>query len=267
MKKLFVFSIILLYLSFASSVFAKERVDSFDVTIRINQDSSIDFSEKIIYDFGEADMHGILRFIPIKYENSFGNYNLKISNISVTDEFSSPYKIKISQEGIDKMIKIGDPDVYVTGKKTYVINYTILRAITYFDTYDELYWNVTGNDWSVPILNASARVILPQSVSTSALQYDCFAGYAGSQGRCSSTLALHDERGLVGEVMFGEINLNANAGLTIVLGVPKGILQEPPTSSQLSDILLDNLVLFLPVIVFFAAFYLWYTRGRDPAGG
>jgi Predicted membrane protein (DUF2207) len=37
----------------------------------------------------------------------------------------------------------------------------VLNALTFFDTHDELYWNVTGNGWEPPIERVTAEIDLP----------------------------------------------------------------------------------------------------------
>ena len=162
-KILFVF-ISLTALMFAPKVFAVERIDSFDATIKIREDAAIEVSEKIEYDFGVAQKHGIFRNIPVKYQARGGNYNLRISDISVADEKGAAYKFTTSYPGDNIQIKIGDPNIEITGRHIYAINYTIKRAINYFSDHDELYWNITGDKWPVAIGSASANIILPQKL-------------------------------------------------------------------------------------------------------
>ena len=57
-------------------------------------------------------------------------------------------------------IRIGDSKKYVRGNQTYVITYQSGKCHPFFDDHDELYWNVTGNDWKAPIREASADVTL-----------------------------------------------------------------------------------------------------------
>ena len=45
----------------------------------------------------------------------------------------------------------------------YQLRYTTGRQIRFFPDHTELFWNVTGNDWSFPILSATARIALPGS--------------------------------------------------------------------------------------------------------
>lgn len=245
-------------------VLAQERIDNYDVTININSDSSLDISERIDYNFSQSQKHGIYRTIPIKYKARSGNYNLRISNISVVDENSVPYTFKKSISGGEIKIKIGDEDKLVIGEKIYIINYTIKRAINYFDSYDELYWNAIGTDWSVEIDGASAQVILPQKVDQEQLQAKCFFGSYGSTTLCETEI---DNQGDKTVVYFKHpYRLPKGQGITIVLGIPKGVIIEPGFLQKALDTVRDNGILVLPILVFIILFRRWYKYGRDPRG-
>ncbi|MBN1325860.1 DUF2207 domain-containing protein [Candidatus Falkowbacteria bacterium] len=266
MKKIIIFGLILGGLFLAAPVFAQEQIDNFDVTIKINQDASINVSEKIDYNFGDLERHGIYRFIPIKYKARGGNFKLRISDISVVDENDMPYNAEITYPGNNVNIKIGDANILITGKKTYIIRYKIKRAINYFDNHDELYWNITGNEWQIPILNSSANIILPSDIDYTKLQKACYSGSYGSATNCTSSEFIFAENALVLGAHFKQGLLNSYEGLTIVLGWPKGIVYQPAIWEIILDTIRDNWVLFLPLITLLALFIRWNTHGRDPLG-
>ena len=58
-----------------------------------------------------------------------------------------------------------DLKIYIPGAvdttRTVEITYTVRNGTRFFKDYDEFYWNVTGNDWPVPIDHASAPVHFP----------------------------------------------------------------------------------------------------------
>ena len=60
------------------------------------------------------------------------------------------------------------------------IDYTVRNGVRYFDDYDEFYWNVTGNDWPVPIDHASAFVTCRRKARR-ALRAQAFTGAYGSR--------------------------------------------------------------------------------------
>jgi uncharacterized membrane protein len=265
MKKIIYLAIFALFLIIPNLAKA-EKIDNFDVTIRINSDASINVTEKINYNFENLQRHGIFRTIPIKYKARGGNYNLRISDISVIDEQGYPYNYVISYPGKNIEIKIGDPDVLITGQKVYIINYTINRAINYFSDHDELYWNITGNEWPVAILNSSAQIILPGNFSADKLQKTCYSGPYGSQTLCTDSKYILEADKFVSNVYFKQAQLNPEEGLTIVLGWPKGIVYQPTFWQVIWETIKDNWVLFLPIIIFVFLLTHWYTHGRDAQG-
>ncbi|VTR27445.1 Predicted membrane protein (DUF2207) [Serratia fonticola] len=45
----------------------------------------------------------------------------------------------------------------------YQIRYQVSNHFSRFPEWDELYWNVTGNDWAYPITKASFQLELPDT--------------------------------------------------------------------------------------------------------
>lgn len=264
-KPVFKIASILILLFVAFPVFAEE-IRSFDVEIKINVDSSISVAEKIAYDFGNLQRHGIYRDIPVKYKARGGNYNLRISDIFVTDESGNPLQFTVSNEGSNKRIKIGDANSFVSGENNYVINYVIRRGLNFFADHDELYWNVNGNGWGVSSGRVSARVSFPENIEGEKIRAECFEGIYGSTEKCY-------ESGLDVDIITGKnvayfvsSELRPAEGLTIVAGFPKGVVVEPSFSQSAVFFLKDNWIAGFPVAVFGFMFWLWHSRGRDPKG-
>jgi uncharacterized membrane protein len=159
-------------------------------------------------------------------------------------------------------IRIGDPDRTVTGRTTYEIAYRVARAINYFETHDEIYWNVTGTEWDWPIHRAEARVHLPQEVAPESLRHATFTGVLGSPATKATERvnpSLYEAE--VTDLLPGE-------GLTIVLGLPKGTLEPPSAWRELWWKLSDNALFFLvglvPIFALGAMTLLYLRSGRDP---
>jgi hypothetical protein len=64
--------------------------------------------------------------------------------------------------------------------RTVEIHYTVTNAVRWFDDHDELYWNVTGNNWPVPIDSASTHIVFPVN-ATGELRAQAFTGQYDSQ--------------------------------------------------------------------------------------
>jgi len=244
---------------------ASEKIDNYEVNVAINEDASVDVEEHISYDFGADERHGIYRTIPYKYRARGGNYKLEISDIKVASPEGRIYQSKTSRGGGHVKIKIGDPDKTITGQHTYVINYKVTGAINFFDNHDELYWNATGDKWEVAMQNVQSGVFLPQVVDRDQVQIQCYAGPAGSSGSCDDSFYSSDGSGL-SKALFAQDKLEPGEGLTIVVGVPKGLIREPTWQDKLMKIVRDNWIVVLPLITLGILSHLWRTRGRDPAG-
>lgn len=245
---------------------AQEEISDFRTTIKINEDASIKVTEKITYDFGSEQKHGIYRDIPFKYQARGGNYNLILDVESVVDEAGRPYNFEVLKQGRNKRIKIGDADSFASGQKVYVIAYRAERALNYFVEHDELYWNATGNEWNVPIKQSKATVQFPASINDNDLQAACFAGYTGSAADCVSTRYEYSDQNVVKSVVFAHDRLDPGEGVTVVVGWPKDLVYEPTFVERLLAMAKDNWIIGMPFLIFALLFYLWRTRGRDPEG-
>jgi hypothetical protein len=76
------------------------------------------------------------------------------------DGRAEPWSTTYVSNGVS--IRIGDKDVFLDdGDHTYQITYRTTRQIGFFQDFDELYWNATGNGWTFPIEHAQAIIRLP----------------------------------------------------------------------------------------------------------
>src|SRR5450755_3137700 len=154
------------------------RIADFNDTISITGDGSTVVQERITLVF-DGQFQGITRTIPVEYPGPNGtNYTLFLNVTGVTDENGQKLKYESHTSGGFRNLKI-----YVPGAedatRTVEISYTLRDAVRFFDDHDEFYWNVTGNDWPVPIDHASAFVALP-SAAAGSLQAQAFTGAYGS---------------------------------------------------------------------------------------
>ncbi len=243
---------------FVVHVNAAEQINDYNTTIMVNSDATITVTEEIGYDFGDAQKHGIYRDIPVKYKARGGNYKLRVSNVSVVDGKGSLWNFIEQKNGNDLRIKIGDANKYVTGEKTYIITYTVARALNFIDGHPELYWNVIGDNWNVPMAKVHARVFTSNGIEIQ--ENSCFAGAVGTTDSCLNQLLSDDN------VYFAHENLGPHDVFTIVVGLPEGSIREPSLWQDILWIVEDNWILFIPVIVLIVMSTLWYLRGRDPHG-
>ncbi len=236
------------------------RIADFHSTVAIDDHGGASIAERITLVF-VGHWNGIYRTIPVEYPGPSGtNYSLFLKIDGVTDESEHPLKYEVKREGHYKKLKI-----YLTGAtdttKTVLITYSSPNAVRYFDDHDEFYWNVTGNDWPVPIDHASALVSLPDAAAGS-LRAQAFTGAYGSTSHEASA----DVKG--SHVEFETTNpLPMRGGLTVDVFIPKGILHQPGPVTRLGWFLRSNPAVFLPFWTLLVMFALWYYKGRDPDPG
>lgn len=228
-----------------------EIIKEYKATISLNEDSSILVEESIKYDFESNEKHGIYREIPLKNANG---WQIKIKDISVTDENGLNYSFSEKVSGGKKIIKIGSSNELVTGIKEYNISYRVLGAISYFKEFDEIYWNVSGNDWSVPIEKVEARVLLPNNATP--INTYCYYGYKGESDDCQQT---------EGTFFYAE-NLISKQGLTVSISFLKGIVREPSFIKKIFAFTNSYVIILLPIITFFLMLSHWQKKGKDPKG-
>jgi uncharacterized membrane protein len=242
------------------SAVARELViQQFYETVTVNPNGTIEVTEVIDARFTGA-WHGIYRTIPVEYDTpQHLNYSLLLEPLSVTDDTGNALKYEQKREGRYLKFKITVPGAQ-DATKTVMLRYRVLNAIRFFDDHDELYWNVTGDEWDVPIRSASARIGLPSGVT--GLHAIAFTGVYGSRDRDAQVKT----NGNVVEVSTNH-PLSYREGLTAVVGWDKGFVQPPSAAMKIGLFLRSNWPLFLPVVAFFIMLWLWWTRGRDPERG
>jgi predicted membrane protein DUF2207 len=255
------YPVVLCFLLFAIPLFARSwRVADFNDTISVAEDGSATVHERITLSF-EGEWHGIHRFIPVEYPGPRGtNYTLFLSVTDVTDGDGGKLKYESSMSNGRRDLKIYIPGAVDTSR-TVEITYTVRNGTRFFEDHDEFYWNVTGNDWPVPIDHAAATVSFPGAAAGS-LRAQAFTGVYGSAERDASA-----------EVKGAEASFETNnplpmrGGLTLDIYVPKGILKEPSGFTRLLWFLGSNSIVFLPFWTLAAMFTLWWYKGRDPDPG
>ncbi|HVL50163.1 MAG TPA: DUF2207 domain-containing protein, partial [Actinomycetota bacterium] len=196
-----------------------EQVTGYRVGIEIQRPSGdLLITEQISYDFRSNQRRGIFRYIPVRftYDDRYDRiYPVEV--VSVTGSPGTPDGYEEFTEGPNLVLRIGDPDQTISGLRQYEIVYRVRGALNAFEDHDELYWNVIGFGWNVPIQNVNVTVTAPGEVT----QVACFAGPEGSTLPCSSS------RVDGARANFVHPSLDAGEALTVVVGIPSGVVDRP----------------------------------------
>lgn len=240
------------------AAFADEIIHDFTVTATVDSERRYTVTEQITYDFGENERHGIYRDIPITYLRNGVGYDFHPRVVSVyMDGHTEMYEE--SRESGMLQIKIGDPNETTNGVHQFKITYATDRAINFFPSGSELYWNVTGNQWPVAIERASFMVTLPESAAATELPMRCYTGPVGStEEACSFTQKKNTVAFKTTRVLLPE------DGFTVVVGIPPGVIRAPTAWEKALMVVQDNGVFALPFIALFIMLAIWWRKGRDP---
>jgi uncharacterized membrane protein YgcG len=196
-----------------------ETIRDYLVRIEILADGRLRITERIDYDFGDERRHGIFRSIPSRSyvdETNDRVYRIEVSSVSATG--GAPSDLEVSQEGSSTILRIGDPDVEISGRHTYTIVYLVEGALNAFDDHDELYWNAMGHEWQAPIETARVSVAAPARITRTT----CYVGPIGSVEPCAGPGA--EGRGAR---FVAPRSLQPYEGVTVVVALPKGVVPEP----------------------------------------
>jgi uncharacterized membrane protein len=251
-------SVVLAFLLLLAAPAAAQRtlvIQSFDAAITVSTDGSVLVEETIVPRFS-GSWNGIFRTIPIEYRTPQGlNYTLRLAIESVTDDGGRDLRYESSRERHYRKLKIWVPGATDT-TRTVKLRYRVANGLRFFDEHDELYWNITGDEWEVPIESASADVRLPTGVT--GVRATAFRGAYGSTEQADVSVSS-------GEVHVQTTRgLGMREGLTIVAGWNPGIVHRPTAVEKTTNLVASNLPLAIPPLVLFGMYRLWRARGRDP---
>lgn len=214
----------------APTAAAAESIGNYVVTVTLAPDAVMEVNEKIVYDFdGEPDRHGIQRDLVLKDALSDGN--TQVYGVSVTSVTADGAPVPFSTTDNDDFlsVRIGDPNANVSGKVTYDIQYSVTGAVKALTADEaaansglsagdvELYWDVIGDGWGVPISSAVASIHGPAAEVASA----CYYGPAGSTNECMIA-------DIQGDLITEPISLGAHESLTVVAAYPASAFTSVP---------------------------------------
>ena len=238
--------------------FARDwHIARYQTTMSVARDGTAQVAEHLDIVFN-GEYHGIYRDIPIEYPGPHGsNYTLFLKVTNVLDGQGHKLKYESSVHDGYRHLKIYIPDA-VDATRTVSILYTMTNAVRWFDDHDELYWNVTGNDWPVPIDSASAIIVFPSGAAGN-LQAQAFTGVYGSGEHDAEVLVMGN-----GVRVTTNDQLSMREGLTVDVYISKGVLVEPSGFTKAMWFLRSNPVVLLPLWALVVMFFFWWTKGRDP---
>lgn len=225
------------------SLHAEERITFFKSDITIRKDATMLVTETIdVVSTGKQILRGIVREFPTSYRwRGLTNYVVGFDVKSVTlNGHSVAYRMENAANG--RMIYVGSQDRFIPeGKHSYTITYETNRQIGFFDKHDELYWNVTGNGWRLPIDKVETRVQLPNG--TPIEKAIAWAGFAGQKDQNYT----YEIDGNVVTFVTKD-RLHSFQGLTIAVAFAKGFVIKPTFMQDVHWFLCNNALIVIIVL-------------------
>jgi hypothetical protein len=238
--------------------------------------------------------NGVQRVLSTRHTTASGEAGrLTVELLSASDGAGRALRHERERAGgEDIRFKVWVPDARDRTAEV-VIRYRVRGAVRFFagdsvgpgEDFDELYWEVTGTDWEVPIERASAAVTLPPGATL--LRGAAYYGPVGSSARAGLQSATGGAADTGGETVAVEPvgPLRSGEGLTLAVAWPAGTIPVPPGVARSVPVtfgpggsapgpgpfrlgsvgILPFLPLLIPGLVLLVAYRQWDRRGRDPA--
>lgn len=231
-----------------------------DVAAKVEPDASLAVTERIAFVAEHVDIRrGLIRDIPIMHRDERGRKVWADFKMLSATLDGKPVHFETKRSGFFMEIHLGDDQFLSKGRHEYVIRYAMTKQLIFHDDGDELYWNVTGNNWDFPIEKAVFRVTLPPGAAI--FEHDAAMGRAGSAEKSW-------RRNPDGSFAVSR-PLARREGFTVSVTWPKGFVTEPP--KPWLDVFMDrygkSLYVFfcLSVVLWYAGW--WWRIGKDPKRG
>lgn len=226
-------------------------IDKYNVNIIVNEDNTLDITEDITAYFN-ISKHGIIRSIPLRnnitrLDGTTSTNRTQLTNLSVNTEYTT------SREDGNLKIKIGSASHALTGKQKYTIKYTYNLGKDSSKNYDELYYNIIGNEWDTVIGNVTFSVTMPKTFDSKKVGFS--SGVKGSIDNSNIKYSIK------GNTITGSYNgiLKVNEGLTIRCELPEGYF----VGANLKINIINYIIYIIPIIFLAISIWIWYKFGKN----
>ena len=208
------------------------RIRDFGARLIVASDGSLDVTEHLVVGFS-GQWNGIVRDLSLRHRTAEGRpARLDVDIVSITDGAGQSFRVEEERKdnGWTRALRIWVPGASDADREV-VIRYRVANAIRFFyagsaaGELDELYWNVTGNAWTMPIDKAHARVVLPGGVTATRT-----AVYTGATGSVAADATIQRSKNEVDFTL--QRGLSPYEGMTIGVGWPAGHIASRPGEAR-----------------------------------
>ncbi|MDR0848944.1 MAG: DUF2207 domain-containing protein [Propionibacteriaceae bacterium] len=192
-----------------------DTMTRFDVAASLQDDGTLTVTQTVDVTYAGSSSHGPYFFFITRQEYSGSQDRAyEYSNITVTSPTGAPANLQTTTEDGYISLRVGSASQTVSGVQTYVLSYTIkggLNANVEESGMDELYWNVIGTGYELPISNISVTITSGHDVKDATCYYGSDYNVACTSHSSSGTSATYTQS-----------SLSPGQGLAVVAGWPSG---------------------------------------------
>lgn len=270
MLRVFATSTLLIILTLFPTSSVHADVNDFDVTnfkadyylSKHSPHGSMRIVEQISVDF-RGQNHGILRAIPKSYDRH--PLRIQIASIQKSDGSTWPYTT-YEQSG-NLVLRIGDANRLITGSQQFIIDYSVQNVATFYDTHDEVFWDINGDQWSQKFLDVQATFHLEDDItlrptnagiiSSSSL---CLTGKFGSTENACTVTTSQDGKKIS---VTTERELYPYETLSVVLAFNKGTFQPYTWRDTVREHIADIAIGVAALVVLATVITYFWRVGKD----
>ncbi len=207
----------------AAAAHAVERVAALHSDIRIAPNGELRITETIELQTGPRDAHnGIAREFTSDYRDRAGNRVKAPLVVEKVLRNGRPEPYALQREARAMRLRTGQSKrPLARGKHVFEITYRTARQVGFFQSHDELYWDV-GGGWPFAFERLSAEVSFERPVPAGEMKLGARTGRPDAGGEDYHAFVRE------GSAAFRATRpLGARERLTIVVGFPKGVVAQP----------------------------------------
>ncbi|WP_159622738.1 DUF2207 domain-containing protein [Ruania rhizosphaerae] len=194
-------------------------IEQYHVNAEVHPEGTIDVTIDMTFDFADEAGHGPFLTLVERQEipDDPDHYRvLEYTGITASSNSGAPADVHTESDDGGLIVYVGDEDQEVSGAQQYTISYTVAgvpNSGAGADGEDEIFWNVIGSAWEVPMSDVLVEIDGPHAIRDAA----CYVGPVGSDDICANATYRSD-----GMASFDDPSLDSGEGLTIVLAYEAG---------------------------------------------
>ena len=240
-----------------------ESVRSFESSVRLKPGGEMSVEETVDVDFTGSHRLAVYRIIPASLSVNGHRHDYDVKVHKVTDGHGHNIPFSKSRQSGSVIVRIEDGRLEREHHAVYTLSYEARGVCNFYKMHPQLYWEVTGKDFPLPVKHAQVVVYLPRGVSLERTDVRAWVGspsVAPEDASRQSPVSVKKDH-----VLATASDLPAGKSLNIEVDLPSGVINEPGLVDRARWLLSDwYLLLVLPLVVVALLFVYHWCRVNIP---